>query len=41
MAKGYWIAFYRSISDQDVLSKYGQLAQTNHRIAWRKSTLTR
>lgn len=27
MAKGYWIAFYRSISDQDVLSKYGQLAR--------------
>ena len=26
MSKGYWIAFYRSVSDQEVLSKYGKLA---------------
>lgn len=26
MTKGYWITFYRSVSDQEVLSKYAKLA---------------
>jgi uncharacterized protein (DUF1330 family) len=26
MAKGYWIAFYRSITDKDALAAYAQLA---------------
>jgi len=26
MSKGYWITFYRSVSDQEVLSKYAKLA---------------
>jgi len=27
MAKGYWIAFYRSVSDQEALSKYGKIGR--------------
>ena len=26
MTKGYWITFYRSVSDSDALSKYAKLA---------------
>jgi uncharacterized protein (DUF1330 family) len=26
MSKGYWITFYRSVSDQEALSKYAKLA---------------
>ena len=26
MSKGYWITFYRSVSDPDALSKYAKLA---------------
>jgi uncharacterized protein (DUF1330 family) len=26
VSKGYWITFYRSVSDQEVLSKYAKLA---------------
>jgi uncharacterized protein (DUF1330 family) len=26
MSKGYWITFYRSVSDQEVLSRYAKLA---------------
>jgi uncharacterized protein (DUF1330 family) len=26
MSRGYWITFYRSVADQEVLSKYAKLA---------------